>query len=254
MPTRDKPATVYVIDPDREARTAVCDLIRSSNLRCNCYGTGREFFAEYTDSQPGCLVLEVRIPDMGGYQIQRRLAGAHSPLPLIFLSAAADVSLAVELVRGGAVDYLQKPMRPAELLKAIHEALAIDCARREASRRRQAILESIAALSSKEREVLRLVGEGKSNPQIATELHLGLRTVELRRTSLTKKLSLKSPMELLRFAMLAHYDGSEYLDDDYHGPWARHSMTLTSHGDGHPHESSTESARQKSGKRADSGK
>ncbi len=237
MPTRDKPATVYVIDPDREVRTAVCDVINSSNLHCECCGTGREFLASYDDSRPGCLVLEVRIPDMSGYQIQRRLAESCSPLPLVFLSSTVDVSLAVELLRGGAVHYLQKPMRPVELLKAIHEALAIDRTRREASRRRQAIVESIAVLSSKERDVLRLVGEGKSNPQIAAELHLGLRTVELRRASLIKKLSLKSPLELFHFALLAQADGEVYLRAYRSDPSGRCAVTVMPHGDGHPHPS-----------------
>jgi len=253
MPTKERSATVYVIDPDSQVRAAVRDVAGSVNLQCSGFGTGREFFAEYTDSQPGCLVLEVRIPDMSGYQIQRRLAAGRAPLPLVFLSSAADVSLAVELLRGGAVHYLQKPMRPAELLKAIHEALAIDRARREGARRRRAIVEAIAVLSSKERDVLRLIGEGLSNREIAADLHVGLRTVELRRASLIKKLSLKSPLELLHFALLAHDKGDEYLHDYSHDPWARYSMTLGPHGDGHPHESPTELAWQRSGNPADSG-
>lgn len=221
-------AIVNVIDPDVQAQTAVSDLAASMNLQCRAYGTGQEFFAEYTDSQPGCLVLEVRIPDMGGYQIQRRLAANHAMVPLIFLSSSADVSLAVELLRGGAVHYLQKPMRPLDLINAIHEALAIDRSRRETCRQRRAILESIAVLSSKERDVLRLIADGRPNQQIAAELRLGLRTVELRRASLMKKLSLKSPLELLHFALLAQRDGSRYLEDYYHDAWGRYSMTLAS--------------------------
>jgi len=227
-------ATVYVIDPDTQVRTAVRDVVGSMNVQCSGHGTGREFFAAYNDSQPGCVVLEVRIPDMSGYQIQRRLAAAGSAVPLIFLSSTTDVSLAVELLRGGAVHYLQKPMRPVELIKAIHEALAIDRARRETSRQRQAILDSIAVLTARERDVLRLIADGKSNHEIAVELHLGLRTVEFRRASLIRKLSLKSPLELLHFALLAQHDGREYLEDYCHDAWARYSMTLGPHPDGHP--------------------
>jgi FixJ family two-component response regulator len=227
-------ATVHVIDPDPHVRTAVRDVVGSMNVQCSSHGTGREFFAAYAESQPGCVVLEVKIPDMGGYQIQRRLASNGCPVPLIFLSSTNDVSLAVELLRGGAVHYLQKPMRPVELIKAIHEALAIDAARREASRQRQAILESIAVLTAKERDVLRLIADGKSNQQIAAELHLGLRTVELRRANLIKKLSLKSPLELLHFALLAQRDGRDYLEDYRQDLWTRYSMTLVPSADGQP--------------------
>jgi two-component system response regulator TtrR len=201
---QNDPPTVHVIDPDPQVRDSVRDLVSSMNLQCNTYAAGREFFAAYSDSEPGCIVLEVRIPDMSGLQIQRRLATNGGSLPMIFLSSQTDVSLAVELLRGGAVHYLQKPLRPLELINTIQEALAVDESRRESRRQQQEVAESIAVLSTRERDVLRLIAEGRSNLEIASDLNIALRTVELRRAQLMKKLGLRSPVALLRFALLAN--------------------------------------------------
>jgi len=207
-----KPATVHVIDPDPLVRESLRDLASSLNLRCSAHATGREFFAAYTDSEPGCLVLEVRIPDVSGLQIQRRMAANGASLPLIFLSSQSDVSLAVDLMRGGAVHYLLKPLRPLDVINAVQEALVIDNSRREAARREQEIIESITVLTSKERQVLRLIADGLSNDQIASELNIALRTVELRRAQLVKKLGIQSNIGLLHFALLANQHCRQYLD------------------------------------------
>ena len=201
--------TVHVIDPDGSTRTAVRELVSGMNLPCVTYDSGREFLAAHRDSEPGCLVLEVKIPDMSGLQIQRRLAAEKRTLPLIFLTGHADVSLAVELMRGGAVHYLQKPLRPMELLEAIEEALAVDRARRRARQRRQRVKEGIARLTAGEREVLRRIAEGRATKVIAADLEVSRRTVELRRVRVMEKLGLKSPTALLHFAILAHRQGKK---------------------------------------------
>jgi len=134
------------------------------------------------------------------------------PLPIIFLSAYSEVSLAVELMRRGAVNYLLKPLRPAELVSAVQEALAKDHLRRRAAERRQRVREGIAVLSAKERDVLRMIGEGKENGQVAEALGISRRGVELRRVSMMKKLHLRSPTGLLRFALLAKRIGWPYLE------------------------------------------
>jgi FixJ family two-component response regulator len=195
--------TVFVIDPDESVRTAVQDVVSGMALRCETFASGREFFGHYRGSAAGCVVLEVRIPDMSGLEIQRRLAKLEAPLPLIFLSGHHDVSLAVELMRGGAVHYLQKPLRPAELVIAVQEALACNRRRWKAQRRRQRVRQGIARLTAKERDLLFWIGQGKPHKEIASLVQASLRTVELRRESLMKKLELKSPIALVRFALLA---------------------------------------------------
>lgn len=204
--------TIHVIDPDPQVRDSVRDLTSSLNLRSSTYATGREFFASHADSEPGCVVLEVRIPDMSGLQIQRRMSANGSTLPLVFLSAQADVSLAVELMRAGAVHYLLKPMRPLDVINAIQEALAIDQSRREATRRQQEIAESVAVLSAKERHVLRLIAQGLSNDAIGSELGIAIRTVELRRARLMKKLGVRSTIGLVHFALQASENGRRHLE------------------------------------------
>jgi two-component system, LuxR family, response regulator FixJ len=199
--------TVFVIDPDGATRSAIRELVSTINLPCEEYTSGREFFAGYTDSRQGCLVLEVRIPDMSGFQIERRLSASRNPLPMVFLSGQTDVSLAVELMRRGSVHYLQKPLRPLELLNAIQEAIALDDKRRRAWQKAQRIAERIALLTPKEQDVLRMMAEGKPNNAIAESLGVSRRTVEIRRANLTGKLRVKSPMALLRFALAAKRKG-----------------------------------------------
>ncbi len=196
--------TVYVIDPDPGVHASIRDLVSAMNLRCRGYASAREFFAAYTESEPGCLVLEVKIPDMSGLQIQRRLAGMGAPLALVFLTSHEDVAMAVELMRAGAIHYLLKPLRPMELLNAIQQAIDTADSRRRAAARRRRVLERIAHLTAKERQVLRLIGAGKPNRSMAEELGVSLRTIEVRRANLIKKLELKSSSSLLHFALLAN--------------------------------------------------
>lgn len=209
---KDGLPTVFVVDPDDATRSAVQGLVTALNFQCQLFPTGREFFASFTDETPGCLVLEVKIPDMSGLQIQCRLARMDSTLPLVFLSSHDDVALAVQLLRGGAVHYLQKPLRPLELINAIQEAVAKDRSRRKVRHRRQWLLEQLATLTQKQREVLRLIAEGRSTKHMAAALQVSPRTIELRRNGLMKKLKLKSAASLLHFALLAHRQAPHHLD------------------------------------------
>lgn len=195
--------TVFVIDSDPVARTAVRDAVSTISLPCQEYTSAREFFAAHTGSEPGCLVLEVKLPDMSGMQIQRRLAAHQISMPLVFVSAQTDISLAVDLLRRGAVHYMQKPLQSLVLLDAIQEAIALNRLRRKVLRRRQRMAERIAALTAKEREVLKMVAEGETTNRMAEILGLSRRAVEIRRANLMKKLRMRSLMSLMRFALLA---------------------------------------------------
>jgi two-component system response regulator FixJ len=200
--------TVFVVDTDAATRNAVRELVSSMSLACRTYSTGREFLEDYTDSHRGCLVLELKIPDTSGLKIQQRLAANHATLPLIFLTAQTDVSLAVEVMRSGAFHYLQKPIRPVELWNTIQEAMSLDQRRRQVQQRHQHVSDSLAVLSAREQEVLRLIAQGKSNGVMAEELDLSTRTVELHRTRLMRKLRMKSPVGLLHFALVAFHNGN----------------------------------------------
>jgi len=201
-----------VIDPDERVRAAVQQLALAMNLACETYASGRDFFAADGGSLPGCLVSEVKMPDMSGLQIQRRLAASGPRLPIIFLTAHDDLSLAVTLMRGGASHYLLKPFRPLDVINAIQEAIAQDRSRRRAAERRRRVLEGVAGLTAKERDILRLIAKGMTNHAMSTHLAVSLRTVELRRASLSTKLNLPSPAALVEYAILAKRHALHYLN------------------------------------------
>lgn len=194
--------TVFVIDPDPATGTVVKNLFQGQELAVQTYVSGREFFAAYTGDRPGCLVLEQRIFDISGLQIQQRLARQNQRLPMIYVAAHMDVSTAVILMRGGAIHVLEKPLRTVELLAAIQEAVALDQNERRQMMGQRRLDEAIAMLTNKERQMLRLFALAKSTKAIAAELQICSRAVELRRRSIMDKLGLKSSLELLRFAML----------------------------------------------------
>ena len=195
---------VFIVDPDPSTAVVTKQTLEGSNLQCEVFLSGRDFLAAYDDSQPGCLVLELRIPDMSGLQLQHRLSARGSDLPLVFLTADTNVSTAVELMRGGAVHVLEKPARPIELLSAIQEAVDLNQHRRNVKQHHIRLLDLTASLTSKERQVLELIGRGKSIKAIAAELQLSVRAIELRRQSLMNKLGAASSSELMRFSVMMH--------------------------------------------------
>jgi two-component system, LuxR family, response regulator FixJ len=200
--------TVFVVDPDPATGRLTQEVVGGSDWRCEFFSAGRDFLAAYHDERPGCLVLEQRIPDMSGLQLQHRLSARGSKLPLVFVTANTNVSVAVELMRGGAVHLLEKPVRPVELLSALEEAVKLDRDRRRTKSRQAKLQKTVASLTAKERHVLELIGRGTSVKAIAAELGLGLRAIELRRSSLMKKLGVLSSMELMRFAVTVHREFS----------------------------------------------
>jgi FixJ family two-component response regulator len=202
-------ATVFVVDPDPATDRVITGVLEGSGLGCKFFRLGRDFLAAFSDSQSGCLVLEQRIPDMSGLQLQQRLSAGGCSLPLVFMSANSDVSTAVELMRRGAVHVLEKPARPIELFNAIQEALALDRERRRV-RSRQANLNTLTAtLTRRERETLDLIAKGRSCKAMASELGLSVRAIELRRNGLMRKLGIRSSLDLMRFAVVLQPDSGE---------------------------------------------
>ncbi len=201
--------TVFVVDPDPATVTLVQDLLQGHKLAVEGYASGREFFAAY-DDRPGCLVLEQRIFDISGLQIQRRLAEQDRRLPMVYVSSGLDISTAVVLMRGGAIHVLEKPLRSIELFNAIQEALTVDLAERRHEAGKRVVRESVASLTRKERQLVGLIASAKSTKAIASELRIGARAVELRRRGVMNKLGFKSSLELLRFAIIAWQECSHY--------------------------------------------
>ena len=193
--------TVFVIDEDQSVRAAVSDLAGTMDLRTEAYARGEEFLAAYGGFQPGCVVLEVRIPGTSGLEIQEHLASAGDMIPLIFLTALANVPIAVRAMRAGAFHFLVKPYREDELWDAVRDAVRLDRQWRYVQSRRRELGDRLAALSEKEHQILELVALGKSNQKIASELDLSERTIQHHRSQVMKKLAAKSLIELVHIAL-----------------------------------------------------
>jgi FixJ family two-component response regulator len=195
--------TVFVVDRDAVAREAVRRLVAEMDLPCEAFETGRQFLDAYGPHRRGCLITEVRVPEVSGLQIQQALLAAEAPLPVIFLSAHASVSVIVQAMKAGALYFLEKPPVEQELWEAIQEAIRESEARSKDLAKRWDVERRFAELTPEEREVLFLLAEHDSARSIASALNVSVRTVELRRNQLMKKVGVTSSVQLLQFAIRA---------------------------------------------------
>lgn len=196
---RQRPC-VYVVDDDTAVRDALSLLIRSMGYDVQSFDNAPDFLDAYVDG-PGCLVLDVRMPQMSGLDLQAALIERHAILPIIFMTGHGDVPMAVQAMRGGAVDFLQKPLRDQDLLDRINEALRKDAENRELLTQRQETLKRLEQLTAREREVLDLVVAGKANKVIAYELDVSQRTVEIHRARVMEKMRATSLAHLVRMVV-----------------------------------------------------
>ncbi len=193
--------TVFIVDGDSAGRQALDTQVGAMGLPTKTYRSAETFLATYDNSRPGCLLLEVRMTDMSGLELLERLVQDGIRLPAILLSAHGDVPTVVRAMKAGALNFLERPCRDQELWESLQEALKSD---RE-SRRRLALSDAIrrrmARLTSGERDVLRMLVDGGSNKLIATELGMSVRTIEVRRAKLMKKMKAESLAELVQMAL-----------------------------------------------------
>ncbi len=195
--------TVFVVDPDEATRLFIARVVANMNLPCEAFTTGRDFLDANVLGRPGCLVLEVRIPGVNGLQIQQHARRQQSLLPVVFLASDATISIAVRAMRDGAVSFLEKPVREHELWDTVQEAIRLNAQRKAIWARHQHCKDRLARLSDKELQVLNLIAEGRSKKFIASAIQVCVRTVELRSTSLMRKLEIESMAELVHFAVLS---------------------------------------------------
>ena len=204
MTPRAEPAsTVFIVDDDASIRFAMQALMDSVNLKHEIFSSGDEFLEKVTDQRPGCLVLDIRMPGLGGLELQEELIKRGNTLPIIFITGHGDVPMAVEAMQKGAVDFIQKPFRDQELLDRIREALATDEERREAQQHHAEVAGRLERLTKREREVFDLVVTGKPNKVIAYELGVSQRTVEIHRARVMEKMQARSLADLVKMHMTA---------------------------------------------------
>ena len=172
--------------------------MRSVGLDYEIFHSADEFLETYTNDRAGCLVLDIRMPGLGGLELQEKLNELGSSLPIIFITGHGDVPMAVEAMQKGAIDFIQKPFRDQELLDGISEAVKTDRERRSAREEKAEVLSRIEKLTNREQEVLNLVVTGKPNKVIAYDLGVSQRTVEIHRARVMEKMQAKSLADLVR--------------------------------------------------------
>jgi len=196
-----KESTVYVVDDDQAIRHAMGLLLKSVGLKHEVFGSADEFLEKHSGNENGCLVLDIRMPGLGGLELQERLAESGNSLPIIFITGHGDIPMAVEAMQKGAVDFIQKPFRDQELLDRISEALDTAVERLSERERRSDVHRRIDNLTKRELEVMQLVVTGKPNKITAHELGVSQRTVEIHRARVMEKMGARSLAELVRMKL-----------------------------------------------------
>ena len=192
---------IIVVDDDAGVRNAMRSLLKSVGLESAQYPSAQEFLAAYQASQPGCLVLDIRMPGMSGLELQQQLNLRGAVIPVIFMTGHGDIPMAVEAMQHGAFDFLQKPFRDQDLLDRIQRAIVKDAELRKSLGEHARIKEHLETLTPREREVLDLMTQGKQNKVIAQDLGVSPRTVEIHRARVMEKMSAQSVAELVRMML-----------------------------------------------------
>jgi len=189
---------VFIIDDDLSARVGLTRVVKAAGMNTESFASAEDFLASGKYGWPGCIVLDVKMPDMTGPELQEKLGDAEYHIPIIFLSAHGDVPTTVQVMKNGAIDFLTKPVDRDDLLEAIHESLATDAENRAQRAENSSIHVLIKTLTPRENEIMTYVITGMLNKQIAAELVISEETVKIHRGRVMQKLGIISVAELVR--------------------------------------------------------
>ena len=194
--------TVFIVDDDAGVRKALKRLLESAGCKAQTYESATEFLEDFDPTGAGCLLLDLRMPGINGLQLQETLVEKGSEIPIIFVTGHGDVSAAVKGIKAGALDFIEKPFDDELLLDRVREALARDAQNRQENEVASSARTRFSRLTSREKEVLRLVAAGQSNKEIARALQISHRTVETHRFRLMQKMDAQSLSDLISVAVL----------------------------------------------------
>jgi two-component system, LuxR family, response regulator FixJ len=200
----DNDSTVFVVDSETKARPGILDLVKAKGLRAAGFESANEFLAEYDPTKKGCIVIDVPLGKRGLEQLQELKASKNS-LPVVMMAGDADVPLAVRAMQEGAVSFLKKPCPDREVWEAISQALEVEKTQHLQRKERAETQARLQTMSDDELEVFRRLLAGQANKRIASDLDIGLRTVELRRSNIMKKMQAASLPDLVRMAILVDF-------------------------------------------------
>ena len=193
--------TVFLVDDDPSVRRALARLLRSAGYAVQAFASAREFLERRLDGDaPACLVLDVRLPGLNGLDLQQALQDEKAALPIVFITGHGDIPMSVKAMKAGAVDFLAKPIKDKDLLKAIDQALARAARERVAREEIDQILQRVDTLTPRELEVLKLVITGMLNKEIAHQLGIVEKTIKVHRARVLEKMGSGSVVELARLA------------------------------------------------------
>lgn len=201
-------SVVLVVDDDESMRQALDGLFRSVGLRVQVYSTASELMRGVLPSMPSCLVLDVRLPGVGGLEFQAELAAAGIHLPIVFMTGHGDIPMSVQAMKAGAVDFLTKPFRQQEMIHAVQRALAADRKRRAEQAAVAALRRLYELLTTREREIIALVTAGQRNKRIAADLGISEITVKIHRVHIMRKMRAQSIADLVRIADVLELPGA----------------------------------------------
>lgn len=192
---------VFVVDDDPAVRDSLRLLLKSAGLSTQLYANAQAFLDDFDPRRPGCVVVDVRMPGMNGLELQAALNARNAALPLIVMTGHGDIPMAVQAMKAGAHDFVEKPYDDDHLLSRIEQCLRLDAAARAKDASAQQNVAMLAKLTAREREVMALLVEGKPNKVIAARLDISTRTVEVHRARIMEKLNARSLADIVRLAL-----------------------------------------------------
>ncbi len=193
--------TVFVVDDDAAVRDSLLILLRSAGISCEEFPSAEGFLSSYSSDRPGCMILDIRMPGTDGLELQQMLIKQGMRMPIIFLTGHGDVPMAVQAIKSGALDFIEKPFREQALIDSVKRAIEQDGLWRKAQSQSQYVKDRLASLSARERQVMELLLQGKTSKMIASELGRSHKTIDVHRANILDKMHVQNVAGLARMLM-----------------------------------------------------